>query len=781
MAVFKFSSLLLAGNPTISLLNGGASNLALISVGNITTGTALTTFTFAGLDSLLLATQNGSITIGSNITFQNIPTLFLYARGADSTLTFDGLVNGTTNLVLFAENNIQVTNNLTVNQTTPVGFTGGIFDTIIAGNALNVGGDLTLSIDSSGTNNDSGINVSTNTGPLTVGGLLGLTITSTSGAIANGASLNLNAGTDLSADSLALTLDLASAQTTVGNGANIVVIAGGDISITNDATFTLLHNGGGTITNGGQIFVQTGGDFTAGSINALINNRDGGIITTGGSLVFAIGGALATTGDTSLVLSGRDDGGGGGSFASGADISLSAGSISIGGLLNVGTGLSAGGSVLHATANIFSSGAVSATGGLVLNIQNGGVNINGDTTGGTAITNDVAISLTAASVASGDVLDLFVNNLNGGAIGGTASVGFSTTGAVTVGSDALFEIVSGSNPGVTLRSSIGGDALVTFNSASFSAASLLTDIINQDGASIGGNAALSFTTTGALNTTGDAIFRILNSDDGQGLGGGVINGDATIDVNAGSISTGGFFNARIFGQNGTILGNRAITVSVGGALVTGSDANFTIFEFPPSGGPPPEAFSIAVTAGSINVAGSLNANVNVGSDNPIFLTDNVSVSANQNVTVGGAINIFGSLNAGGNVIAGSTILIGGGSLTAGGNVTSTAGDITLQLGPTTFGALSAGGSISAQNLRALTIDAGTNVTVGSTLGGPFVLQANSIVAGGAVNLLNVSSVIGATSTFGPNGGFTPDPFTLSANSLTVVLSIPALTFNGSDG
>ncbi len=305
MAVFEFSALILQGNPSISVLNGGPTNLALISLGDLSSGTESATFTYDGIDSLLLATQDGSITIGSNITFENIPTLFLYARGADSTLTFDAAVTGTTNLVLFSEADIQATNNLTVTQTSPTGFTGGIFDTIVAGQSINVGGDLTLSIDTGGTGNDSGINVSTESGPLTVGGLLDLSITAAAGKISNGANLNLNAGTDLSADSLALTLDLASAQTTVTNGANIVVNTGGNLTITNAATISLLHNTGGNITTGGNIFVTTGGDFAAGSLDVLLNNRDGGTITTGGSVVFDIGGALTTSGgDASVVISG---------------------------------------------------------------------------------------------------------------------------------------------------------------------------------------------------------------------------------------------------------------------------------------------------------------------------------------------------------------------------------------------------------------------------------------------------------------------------------------------
>ena len=50
-AVFKFASLELAGNPTIDLTNGGVTNLALISVGDITSGLPGGILTFPGLDA----------------------------------------------------------------------------------------------------------------------------------------------------------------------------------------------------------------------------------------------------------------------------------------------------------------------------------------------------------------------------------------------------------------------------------------------------------------------------------------------------------------------------------------------------------------------------------------------------------------------------------------------------------------------------------------------------------------------------------------------------------
>ena len=108
VAAFKFVALQLVGNPTISTANGGATNLALISVGPMTSAPAGdTVFTFTGMQSVLLATQNGPITL-NGISFQSIPLLFFYARGPGSNLTLGSAISNVGALRLMAENNIQI-------------------------------------------------------------------------------------------------------------------------------------------------------------------------------------------------------------------------------------------------------------------------------------------------------------------------------------------------------------------------------------------------------------------------------------------------------------------------------------------------------------------------------------------------------------------------------------------------------------------------------------------------------------------------------------------------
>src|SRR5947207_3330063 len=158
VAAFKFASLQLVGNPTLSTANGGATNLALISVGPITSAPAgNTTFTFTGMQSVLIATQNGSITL-SGISFQNIPLLFFYARGAASTLALGAPIANSQTLRLMSENAIQINASESlqngINGGTLTGISGGNFDVnstintptafVPAGTTSGNGGSVTL-------------------------------------------------------------------------------------------------------------------------------------------------------------------------------------------------------------------------------------------------------------------------------------------------------------------------------------------------------------------------------------------------------------------------------------------------------------------------------------------------------------------------------------------------------------------------------------------------------------------------------------------------------------
>ncbi|MBA2521974.1 MAG: hypothetical protein H0V25_01465 [Solirubrobacterales bacterium] len=107
IAAFKFMNLRLDTDPVISTANGGATKLALISVGPITSGNTRASFTFGALDTVVLATQSGSITL-NNISFQDIGQLYFYARGRGSNLTLGASVIGVQDEILQAQGDVQV-------------------------------------------------------------------------------------------------------------------------------------------------------------------------------------------------------------------------------------------------------------------------------------------------------------------------------------------------------------------------------------------------------------------------------------------------------------------------------------------------------------------------------------------------------------------------------------------------------------------------------------------------------------------------------------------------
>src|SRR4029077_2944828 len=106
-AGFKFTSLQLTGNPTVSIPTG-VINLGLIAVNGITSGSPGGTLTFAGIRGLLLATQDGSINLGSEIAFSGIHDINFYARGAGSNLTLGSAISGGTGIRLWAQGAIQI-------------------------------------------------------------------------------------------------------------------------------------------------------------------------------------------------------------------------------------------------------------------------------------------------------------------------------------------------------------------------------------------------------------------------------------------------------------------------------------------------------------------------------------------------------------------------------------------------------------------------------------------------------------------------------------------------
>ena len=103
----------------------------------ITSGPPGGTLTFTGLDLLVLATVNGSINLTSDVSFQDLHELVMYARGAGSDLTINSPISNIGILGLVAEDSIHLTN--------PGTMSVGKLDAVTGGDLmLQIGGSLLL-------------------------------------------------------------------------------------------------------------------------------------------------------------------------------------------------------------------------------------------------------------------------------------------------------------------------------------------------------------------------------------------------------------------------------------------------------------------------------------------------------------------------------------------------------------------------------------------------------------------------------------------------------------
>jgi len=109
-ASFKFSDLLLIGDPTIKVPKGGALDLAFISENQIASEAPGGTLTFAGMNSVLFATTNSTIHFDTIVSFANLGALTFYVRGAGSTLFIGSQIQNVGAVNLFSEGGATISN-----------------------------------------------------------------------------------------------------------------------------------------------------------------------------------------------------------------------------------------------------------------------------------------------------------------------------------------------------------------------------------------------------------------------------------------------------------------------------------------------------------------------------------------------------------------------------------------------------------------------------------------------------------------------------------------------
>jgi FecR protein len=559
IAVFKFADLELAGDPTITVPSGGATNLALVSVGAITSGAPGGTLTFAGIQRLDFITQNGSINLGSDISFSGIDHLTFYARGSGSNLTLASPISGGSVVHLYSEGSIQVNGSISVSDT---------FTALTGGDFLAGSGPITATNIDIESLNDININASQfpnpadNTGSVTLNAL-------------NTLNLNLDRGGGFGWSSLD-----ASAETINIFGAN-----GFDFS-----------NASGDV-----IFAACDGGINASGIEFFGHNltlTSTGDITIGSAITPTVGGEGPHILDGSISA--------GGAFASSG--SVYTGSMSAGTTITIGGSLTVGG-------NVTAGGDITAAGDITATSSSGNISI---TVGG-------ALTSTGGGVAAS------VDN-SGGSIGGSASVNVNVPGAINTQSDATFQIDNSEG------GQIAQGAQISLSAGSLAVGGSLTAFINnRDGGSIGSSAQVLVDVAGALSTQGDATIGISNRNDGAG--GGTVGGDATVSVQANSISVGGFLTSFVAANGGQINGQASLTFNVAGDIQSGTGTEFDLQSdaFNSSGGPLTPGLIASDAVLSITAA-NLTSGGFIESD--IFNNGGGHIQGNATLTV----NLSGDIN-----------------------------------------------------------------------------------------------------------------------------------------
>ena len=797
-AVFKFTSLQLTGNPTISTPTG-VINLGLIAVNGITSGGPGGTLTFAGIRGLLIATQDGSINLGSEIAFSGLHDINFYARGAGSNLTLGSAISAGTRIRLWAQGTIQINGD----ESAPdfKAFSGGDFlagsGTITAqtidieslsninidsrqfpnftGNFnVNAAGTLnaTLHPGSGGTTHFNGtsltaqgntINVQSSVNPTTFDlGTATVSLTAGSGGIQASDILFANGGSLLLQTTNGGDINIYGTQ----NGANDTIRAGGAFSAQSDISTNLLLAGtsidiGGSVSAGDFIdagtAINVGGELSALSVIAGTN------ITAGDITV------LDTTGTTSegnVDISARNQI----SITNGLEIDrrFSGASSGLNVLLTAGTGLTAGNSLTILVDNSvngnLNSGAniILSTGGN-LSSNGGGLSLTVDNSGGGHIGTggNISVATNGDLVTTGGGAALTVQNTTGTINNGanmTLVVGGSISSAQAL--NLLVENYDGTAHAAG-HIGTGGNISVT-TGGNLTANSIDALINNRSGGTIGSGGNMSFNIAGALTTSGDAGFvietRFDNSINGSNVG-SMIGSNVTLTLSAASVDIGGSLASPEFGAfsgisnvGSTIDGSATYTWDVSGNTTIHGDADFTIKndgehdEGDVVGGTIHGNALVRVTAGSFS-ANSMFADIE---------NENVGVidsSATVTFNIAGNITTLGNLTTPGDAIFeifndnnGGTGALTGGSIGSNATVNISAAnlsighDLDIEIDNFNNGSSGSGGTVGGN----AAIDVNTaNISTGGALNAT-INNSGGTIGGDATINMNVSGSANVT-------------------------------------
>ncbi|MDQ2867598.1 MAG: FecR domain-containing protein [Verrucomicrobiota bacterium] len=715
IAVFKFDSLQLVGNPTVTTPGGAPTKLALVGVNGITTGAPGGSLTFSGLDTLLLATQSGNIVLGSEVSFQNIQNLVFYARGTNASLQIGSAINGT-NLLLNSEGTTQVNGNVNVADYTA--FSGGDYQTgtglVMANNVaitsltgnVNIdtsllknngtGGSVvlnatnTLNIAANGGGGGTGfawdtlnatgntINITTNSPPNTFDYSNSSSVTFTAGTGGINASTTDFVGPNLTMDSQGAITVSSVTLPYAGNSPDLSgsLLSQSTITSTNGDLQSLSISASGTITSAGAIYagdiysstdITAASDITAvgGDIHAL-----GNITSTNGSL-YTAGGGL---GFSNIIAGGNISAGG--IFTPDSSYVSAGGSISapgiIAGALTAGTDIT-----IDNTAGVFSFGIIADTimiGGTLYMINSPTIQPDGASYSNNDGSTPYDFSLTAGSIVStGPTYPILFSD------GGDANPNFADSNPGNGGKITL-NITNGN-----LTVGPGGDLhYIASNGGMY----------NPGGPFGGGNAGLiditvsgNVTITGtdnldpAINTLTGTVSDVTSQYLGAGgtvnvTSGGLIDVSGEIKVSEEDAGEFGSTGAgRESASGGTILLQSNLSSGAGITI----DSTGTLFSRLSGNAPGPAgSITLSTMGADITVNGTVRADfgtITIDQNDPAGMTPTITLDGST--LQGATFDINGSGNLDIGATSNTAINIFGGTW-------NVPGDITLNAANTSF-------------------------------------------------------------------------------------------------
>jgi hypothetical protein len=672
-----------------------------------------------------LASQNGSIFVGGNITANSAggsstsvgPTISLSAPQSV-------FVNGS----LLANGGVGLGGTVTVSESssaTTAGF-------IVGATATSTTGGVTGNIDVRGNSLGAGtINITNNSGSLTItpsqilassisgnGGLVSLTaaqvLSFPAGGTLNVSGSTLGGSVDMSAQSLS--------------------IAGGPLNIQANGLGTSASGGGSVGGNFSQ------GGFTLGNVsNGLTISAAG--LKTGGNVSFNVAGPVNTVGASSLNVLNVQGEGATGSFSVITTGTFTTDSSGI--AVNGQATFASEGGTLKITANgLYINGPISATGSLTAIGGTVGLVSNSALPfliGGTLIPG------TNQGIASGATVTVYGGN-SPNSLSGSISVSANNATSMTVNTPALLQATGA--PGNGTVGAVGGGSGGSITLTALAGALNFTSgalSVNGTNVSTGSQPNTTSFNGGTINLSANSISSsgtTTISANGAGTGNG---GAITMNASGSALTLG--TNILVQALGGSVSGNGGtLTATAGQSLTLGSLSGIQLNPTGANGNGGGLILSSGIKAPSNLVLASALVEDGVGSGSGGI----ISLTATGYVHVGGVATnsleaIGGATGSGGqiSVVSGTTapFVVGGGN---GLGATS----------PGTYGNIDADGGIVSGG--------GGSISLTSSPGG-FSLAAGSIVTASA-QINGAGGKISFTNT-GAGGTFTYVGSTINANAL----------------